>query len=156
MKQGGNFFSHFSGGRAKRGGVNWHFIPFLVGGKSMLAAMQGRNQEFFGAGSRHKKEGLRREKIFFFFSNIFTKLHFKWEFNPYMHINRVIFSKIRVLFPYFKKRLVKPPTLPLSSCTPKLIYFLLFFLHDNVKTQQKFTFDFKKPSFTWLAAAILV
>ena len=31
-----------------------------------------------------------------------------------------------------------------------------FFLHGNVQIQQKFTSDFKKPSFTWLVAAILV
>ena len=28
--------------------------------------------------------------------------------------------------------------------------------HDNVQIQQKFTFDFKKHSFKWLGAAILV
>ena len=32
----------------------------------------------------------------------------------------------------------------------------LVFLNENVQIQQKFTFDFKKPSFTWLVAAILV
>ena len=36
-KDGGKFFSHFSGGNKKVG--NWLFIPFLVGGKGMLAAM---------------------------------------------------------------------------------------------------------------------
>ena len=74
-----------------------------------------------------------------------------------------IFSNIKVLFFYFKKRQGKPPNLPLSSCAPKLIYFLKkrliqhqFFLQDNVQIQQKLTFDFKKLSFTWLVAAILV
>ena len=27
-----------------------------------------------------------------------------------------------------------------------------FFIQDNVQIKQKFTFDFKKPSFTWLVA----
>ena len=31
-----------------------------------------------------------------------------------------------------------------------------FFHHGNVQIQQKLTFDFKKPSFTWLLAAMLV
>ena len=31
-----------------------------------------------------------------------------------------------------------------------------FFLHENVQIQQKFTFESKKPSFTWLLAAILI
>ena len=80
-----------------------------------------------------------------------------------MRTNRAILSKISVLFVYFQKRQGKPPTLPLSSCTPKLILFLkkeadttLIFCHDNVQIQQKLTFDFKKPSFTWLVATILV
>ena len=77
-----------------------------------------------------------------------------------MHKNRAIFSNIRVLFVYFQKRQGKPPTLLLSSCAPKLIYFLKrgwysITLQDNVQIQQKFTFDFKKPSFTWLVAAII-
>ena len=63
-------------------------------------------------------------KIFLFFSMICLKLHLKWEFNPQMYTNRAIFSKIRALFVYFQKRQGKPPTLSLSSCAPKLIYFL--------------------------------
>ena len=78
-----------------------------------------------------------------------------------MYSNRVIFSKIRVLFVYFQKRQRKPPTLPLSGGTPKLIYFLKrswystnCFFHENVQIQQKFTFDIKKPSFTWSSCHI--
>ena len=41
-----------------------------------------------------------------------------------MHTDRAIFLKIRALFVYFQKRQEKSPTLPFSSCTPKLIYFL--------------------------------
>ena len=97
-------------------------------------------------------------KIFLFFSMICLKLHLKWEFNPQMYTNRAIFSKIRALFVYFQKRQGKPPTLSLSSCAPKLIHFRKrgWCNSKNVHIQQKLTFAFKKPSFTWLVAAILV
>ena len=72
-----------------------------------------------------------------------------------MHINRALFSKIRALFVYFQKGQGKPPTLPLSSCMAKLIQHKVFF-HGNVQIQQKLTFDFKKPSPTWLVAAIFM
>ena len=72
-----------------------------------------------------------------------------------MYINRALFSKIRALFVYFQKRQGKPPTLLLSSCMAKLIQHKVFF-HGNVQIQQKLTFDFKKPSPTWLVAAIFM
>ena len=74
--------------------------------------------------ARHTKEGLHRQKFSRFFSKIFLKLHFKGAFNPYMHINRVFFSKIRVIFVCFQRRQGKPPTLLFSRCVPLLIYFL--------------------------------
>ena len=71
----------------------------------------------------HKRRAPQGE-MFVFFSKTFLKLHLKWEFNPWMHTNKAIFSKIRVLFVYFQKRQGKARTLPLSSCTCKLIYVL--------------------------------
>ena len=78
-----------------------------------------------------------------------------------MHTSRAILSKIRVLFLYFQNRQGKPPTFPLSSFSPKFIFLKkadtpLTFLRDNVQFEQKLSFEFKKPTFTWLVAAILV
>ena len=49
-----------------------------------------------------------------------------------------------------KKKQGKSPNLPLSSCAPKLIYFL-----KRGKNSAKIIFDFKKSGFTWLVASDL-
>ena len=72
--------------------------------------LQAHNKGFFGAGqvswnrstsitlhALQIKEGIYREKFSYFFCEIFLKLNFKWEFNPYMLTNSSRLFNLRLL-----------------------------------------------------------
>ena len=112
----------------------------------------------------YKRRAPQGKTFVFFFFKILLKIHFQWEFKPYMHTNRKVFSVIRPLCVYFQKTHGRPPPSTLLILRITQFIFLIkwgwcssrFFLHDNVQIQQNFTFEFKKHSLVWLVATTLV